>query len=169
MILRAFLVILACICLQARQSIAFQQPSLVASSSRVPTHVSVSARPSPDCNGDDGHSIDNISRRDALSRTMYGIGLSLATSTMNSQRGNALDLSSFMLSAEGENKGVYAPSKKLGGLTNKIRAVSKIMVSKKSCFRWCDASTYLQGVLILIIDSCVSFWIKKNRMNSREI
>ena len=169
MILRAFLAILACICLQARQSIAFQQPSLVASSSRVPTHVSASARPSPDCNGDDdGQSIDNISRRDALSRTIYGIGLSLATSTMNSQRGNALDLSSFMLSAEGENKGVYAPSKKLGGLTNKIRAVSKIMVSKKSGFHWCVRQLFT-GSVELIIDSCVSFWIKNIRMNSREI
>ena len=58
---------------------------------------------------------------------MHGIGLTLVASAP--QRGNALiDFPNFLVSAEGDiKKGMPVPNKKAGGLSNKLRAVSKIM------------------------------------------
>lgn len=54
-----------------------------------------------------------------------------ATGVVSTQSSNALEIPNFLLSA-GEDRGVKGmpvPSKKLGGLSNKIRGVSKVMVS----------------------------------------
>lgn len=78
------------------------------------------------------------SRRDMLRRSLMGTTLIATTSTYNGNnyRANAFDKSStmgkmptFFMSAEDERevKGMPVPSKKLGGLSNKIRAVSKVM------------------------------------------
>lgn len=82
---------------------------------------------------DDSRCCNYFSRRDILSRAVYGLagGLTAATSISNVDRVNALDIPSFMISSEGDSrglKGMPVPSKKLGGLPNKIRSVSKIMV-----------------------------------------
>ena len=81
---------------------------------------------------DDSRCCNYISRRDILSRAVYGlVGGLTATSISNVDRVNALDIPSFMISSEGDSrglKGMPVPSKKLGGLPNKIRSVSKIMV-----------------------------------------
>ena len=74
-----------------------------------------------------------------LRRSLIGSTL-IATTTMynanNNNRANALDKSStmgkmpsFFMSSEDDRevKGMPVPSKKLGGLSNKIRAVSKVM------------------------------------------
>lgn len=133
------LIILAllCLCLHRHQSSAFQQPSPLAASpsrrySTSRDHDVSAARldedqPHDDCNNDDSHDDCSISRRDILSRTLYGVGLTLAGSA---ERGNALDVPNFLVSSEGDRgvKGMPVPSKNLGGFSNKIRSVSKIMV-----------------------------------------
>ncbi|KAL7534008.1 hypothetical protein ACHAXR_005578 [Thalassiosira sp. AJA248-18] len=121
---------LLCLCLHLRQSIAFQQSPLVGVSSRSTSRdVSISVQPPSSTDATDGGQDDNISRRDILRRTMYGVGLTLATSMTNSERGNALDIPHFLLSSEAERgvKGMPVPGKNLGGSSNKIRSVSKIM------------------------------------------
>ena len=77
------------------------------------------------------------SRRDMLRRSLIGSTLIATTSmqNLNNNRANALDKGSalgkmpFLMSSEDEKevKGMPVPSKKLGGLSNKIRAVSKVM------------------------------------------
>mmetsp|Transcript_14292 Transcript_14292/g.30526 ORF Transcript_14292/g.30526 Transcript_14292/m.30526 type:complete len:360 (+) Transcript_14292:102-1181(+) len=86
--------------------------------------------------GEDSNGI--VSRRDALSRAMCGAGLILAASAVTPvERSNALEsniiaLPNLLISSSSEGgdrsvKGMPVPSKKLGGLSNKIRSVSKIM------------------------------------------
>lgn len=93
--------------------------------------VSISAtRWNPqDCKRDDDQHSDGISRRDILSSTLSAVGLSLAASIGKAERANALDVPGFLLSSDGDRgvKGMPVPSKKLGGLSSKIRSVSKIM------------------------------------------
>ena len=77
------------------------------------------------------------SRRDMLRRSLVGSTLLISSSAISSNRANALDKSSsmgmmpnfFMSSEENDRgvKGMPVPSKKLGGLSNKIRSVSKVM------------------------------------------
>mmetsp|Transcript_29823 Transcript_29823/g.54133 ORF Transcript_29823/g.54133 Transcript_29823/m.54133 type:complete len:330 (-) Transcript_29823:63-1052(-) len=116
-----------CLSLHRHQSIAFHPPSalLVAPSCSTLRHVSVLAAR---CDEDDGQD-STISRRNVISRSIYGVGLTLAASITNVERGNALDLPNFLVASEGDRgvKGMPVPSKKLGGLSNKIRSVSKIM------------------------------------------
>ena len=124
--------ILLFLCLYIHKSIAFQPPrSLVVVSSSCRYDVSVSAV--GEDSDDDSRCCNYFSRRDILSRAVYGLvgGLTAATSISNVDRVNALDIPSFMISSEGDSrglKGMPVPSKKLGGLPNKIRSVSKIMV-----------------------------------------
>ena len=132
--------ILLCLCLYIHTSISFQPPiSLFVVSSSCRYDVSISAvgfdQPphSKREDSDDSRCCNYISRRDILSRAVYGLagGLTAATSISNVDRVNALDIPSFMISSEGDSrgmKGMPVPSKKLGGLPNKIRSVSKIMV-----------------------------------------
>lgn len=86
-------------------------------------------------------SISNInelsSRRDMLRRSLISSTLLLSSSSVVcTNKANALDRSSnlgmmpnFLMSSEENDrvKGMPVPSKKLGGLTNKIRSVSKVM------------------------------------------
>lgn len=77
------------------------------------------------------------SRRDMLRRTLISSTLLLSSSSVVcTNKANALDRSSnlgmmpnFLMSSEENDrvKGMPVPSKKLGGLTNKIRSVSKVM------------------------------------------
>lgn len=73
-------------------------------------------------------------RREALQRAIYSMGLVLAATSTNPSTGNAvgLGLPNLLLSADGDNrttKGMPAPNKKSSGLGYKIRSVSKVMVS----------------------------------------
>lgn len=114
---------------------AFQQPSngLVALSRSVLRRDSnvlvAAAKEYNECDGQDG----KFSRRDIIGSTFNSIGIGLAASVSGAGRGNALDLEapSFLVSAEADRdrgvKGMPVPSKKAGGLANKIRSVSKIM------------------------------------------
>ena len=113
-------------------STGFQQPNAPSALTRAssPRDVSVSAARCGEDNGRDG---DHISRRDALSRALYGLGATLAVSAMGADRASALDIPSFMVSSEADRvKGMPVPSKKGGGLSNKLRSVAKIMVSAGS-------------------------------------
>eukprot|EP00581_Thalassiosira_minuscula_P012125 CAMPEP_0183712686 /NCGR_PEP_ID=MMETSP0737-20130205/7754_1 /TAXON_ID=385413 /ORGANISM="Thalassiosira miniscula, Strain CCMP1093" /LENGTH=326 /DNA_ID=CAMNT_0025941347 /DNA_START=46 /DNA_END=1026 /DNA_ORIENTATION=- len=119
-----FILVLVCLCLHRHQSSAFQQPrsplSLFSPTACCTLRdVSLSA---VQCNDDDDRHDDsnNLSRRKAIGRAVYGVGFSLAASIATAERGNAAD-------AERGVKGMPVPSKKLGGLSNKIRSVSKIM------------------------------------------
>ncbi len=77
------------------------------------------------------------SRRDMLRRSLISSTLLLSSSSVVcTNKANALDRSSnlgmmpnFLMSSEENDrvKGMPVPSKKLGGLTNKIRSVSKVM------------------------------------------
>ena len=142
MMLTSTCCILLCLCLYVHTSISFQPPrSLVVVSSSCRYDVSISAVGFDDDQpphskregSDDSRCCNYISRRDILSRAVYGLagGLTAAASISNVDRVNAFDIPSFMISSEGDSrgmKGMPVPSKKLGGLPNKIRSVSKIMV-----------------------------------------
>lgn len=137
---------LLCLCAFLHRSIAFQRPSAVrVASRRIPAEsrrngVGILAvkRDNDDTN-DVREGADRVSRRDALGRAM-AMGAGLAAN-INAERANALDSSlaptpTLLLASSGEGdpnkttgavKGMPSPGKKLGGLTSKIRSVSRIM------------------------------------------
>mmetsp|Transcript_6750 Transcript_6750/g.14876 ORF Transcript_6750/g.14876 Transcript_6750/m.14876 type:complete len:344 (+) Transcript_6750:43-1074(+) len=122
---------------------AFQQPCLVASninssltrrgSASFDSDRSLLAAKHNNEYDDDTTDCDNqinISRRNILNQSLFSMGFALtATAVVSTQSSNALEIPNFLLSA-GEDRGVKGmpvPSKKLGGLSNKIRGVSKVM------------------------------------------
>jgi len=90
-----------------------------------------------DCNNNDHDAGKryNSSRRDIINRAIYSIGSITFTlaANMGNDRANAIEIPSILISEAGGGdssrvmRGMPIPSKKLGGLPNKIRSVSRIM------------------------------------------
>ena len=123
---------LMCLCSQSHQSLAFQQPATLSTIRRPlsPNAAGLHITRAHSQDEDDA-SHNEVSRRDILKRSLYGIGLGLSVSLSGAERGNAFEFPNILISADGESRGVKGmpvPSKKLGGLSNKIRSVSKVMV-----------------------------------------
>ena len=91
-----------------------------------------------DCNNNDHDAGKryNSSRRDIINRAICSIGSLTFTlaANMGNDRANAIEIPSMLISEAGGGdssrvmRGMPIPSKKLGGLPNKIRSVSRIMV-----------------------------------------
>lgn len=128
---------LLCIFLQNNQSFAFQPPNNAAYSvlSRgalakldVVATLQISKTHLPNEDDTEEFPQNELSRRDILQRSLCCIGAVFAASASGVDPVNAFP--NFLLSADDNRgvKGMPVPSKKLGGLSNKIRGVSKIMV-----------------------------------------
>ncbi|KAL7526246.1 hypothetical protein ACHAWF_001694 [Thalassiosira exigua] len=128
---RYFILSLLCLNLTDLQSAAFQPPS------GAPAALAPSSHPgarevcevrAPAATSDEER--DRVaSRRDALSRALRAAGIS-SFAVGYARMANALDpLPSFLVSSEGDRgvKGMPSPTKKVGGLSSKIRSVSRIM------------------------------------------
>lgn len=148
----------------------------VSSSQRgVDARLSTQIRLSNECNDvikEPIGSDNQTTRRHVLQKSMYSLGLALAATSANPERGNAIEfgLPNILLSADGDNKavkGMPAPIKKSSGLGYKIRAVSKVMVSKSSTIVSRRSSGHVTCISMHLI--CYLLFCPFQRMSSNEI
>ncbi len=137
--------LLLCIFLQNNPSSAFQPPhdaaySILTRRDAAKTEVVVSSLLMskihvPKEDNTEEFPRNESSRRDILQRSFCGIGVAFTASLHGVEPVNAIQ--NFLLSADDNRgvKGMPVPSKKLGGLSNKIRGVSKIMVCRHCVLR----------------------------------
>ena len=129
---------LCIICLSVQQVLAFLQQTPSRLSSNVHGFSTMHNNMADDCNNNDHDAGKryNSSRRDIINRAIYSIGSLTFTlaANMGNDRANAIEIPSILISEAGGGdssrvmRGMPIPSKKLGGLPNKIRSVSRIMV-----------------------------------------
>ena len=131
---------LCIICLSVQQVLAFlqQTPSRLSSNVHVFSAMHKHNNMADDCNNNDHDAGKryNSSRRDIINRAICSIGSLTFTlaANMGNDRANAIEIPSILISEAGGGdssrvmRGMPIPSKKLGGLPNKIRSVSRIMV-----------------------------------------